>query len=124
MLQLAIHQTMTTSTSHAYRLNRQLNYVDEHYNLINGNQASTNDNNNDNGNNVSEGHIIAFGELINLQLSGAITTEAVMDLLNYFDEELTQCSSLRLLQIPSVLVRAARAHHFVQSHPLVQVKAN
>lgn len=58
-----------------------------------------------------------------IQLSGAVTAEAIVELLNYFDEELAQHSSLRLLQVPSILVRAARTHHFIQSHPLVRVEA-
>ncbi|CAG9577211.1 conserved hypothetical protein [Leishmania major strain Friedlin] len=64
----------------------------------------------------------SFGVLEELQLSGCLTPECISELLDYVEEQ-QQCSeegdqevALRLLCVPSSVVRAARAHPFVQAN--------
>ncbi|CBZ28473.1 conserved hypothetical protein [Leishmania mexicana MHOM/GT/2001/U1103] len=64
----------------------------------------------------------SFGVLEELQLSGSLTPECISELLDYVEEQ-QQCSegggqevALRLLCVPSSVVRAASAHPFVQAN--------
>lgn len=64
----------------------------------------------------------SFGVLEELQLSGSLTPECISEFLDYVEEQ-QQCSeeggqevALRLLCVPSSVVRAASAHPFVQAN--------
>lgn len=66
----------------------------------------------------------ALGNVSELQLSGALTEDAVGELLSYLQDEAARDGrrpALKILRVPSLLVRAAREHALVETHPFIQV---
>ncbi|CCW68707.1 unnamed protein product [Phytomonas sp. Hart1] len=65
----------------------------------------------------------AFSRLTELQLSGSLTDECISELLSYFWDEVVdeKGTALRVLRLPSLLLRSAKGHPFIQAHPYVRV---
>ncbi|CCW62370.1 unnamed protein product [Phytomonas sp. EM1] len=65
----------------------------------------------------------AFSRLAELQLSGTLTEECISELLSFFWDEVVdeKGTVLRVLRLPSLLLRSAKSHPFIQAHPYVQV---
>lgn len=66
----------------------------------------------------------SFAALQELQLSGSLTEECVADVLDYFDDEMQTKPLLRVLRLPVMVCRSIRKHHFLQSHPYIEVVPN
>lgn len=65
----------------------------------------------------------ALGNLAELQLSGNLTDDAVAELLSYFNDDIAvfERPALHTLYLPSLRIRAAREHPFIEAHPYVRV---
>ncbi|KEG08540.1 hypothetical protein DQ04_06961040 [Trypanosoma grayi] len=68
------------------------------------------------------GEVRALENLVELQLSGSLTEEALNALLSYFNDDLFDSEvSLTTLRLPTLWARVARSHPLLERHPLLVI---